>query len=103
MTASIGRPMTSTHTPVEAGAEFELNGRRGGVVDMRLTSSLVLWQEHVDKKTGEALPETSDTITHDQFHHHDLHGRLRFLWRPSAAMGMRDRSHRTVAERRRMC
>lgn len=104
MTVSIGRLMASAHTPVEHGAEFELNGRRGKVVEMRLTSSLVLWQEHVDKETGEVLPAISDTITHEQFRHYDLHGRLRIIRRPSAsaAEGMRDRSHRTREEIRRM-
>lgn len=104
MMTSVGKLMSSTHTPVEHEAEFELNRRRGKVVKMGLTSSLVLWQEHVDKETGEVFPAIAATITHEQFRHHDLHGRLRIIRRPSAsaAEGKRDRSHRTRAEIRRM-
>ncbi|GGH63705.1 DDE-type integrase/transposase/recombinase [Frigidibacter albus] len=94
----------STHVPVEKGAIFELNKRRGTVVELRITSCLVLWEEFVDPETGEVLPAISDTVSNEDFCRFDLHGRLSIIRRPSAAapVGKRDRSHRTDAEIARM-
>ncbi|WP_128253743.1 integrase catalytic domain-containing protein [Falsirhodobacter deserti] len=104
MRDSVSKLAVSTHVPVEKGAVFELNRRRGTVVELRITSCLVLWDEFVDPESGEVLPAISDTISNEDFCRYDLHGRLNIVTRPSAvvAEGHRDRSHRSRAEIARM-
>ena len=94
----------SAQVPVEKGAVFELNNRRGKVAELRTTSCLVVWDEFVDPNTGEVLPAISDTVSHEDFCRYDRNGRLSIIRRPSAAAaeGRRDRSHRTKAEIARM-
>lgn len=104
MSRRISQLSVSAHVPVEKGAVFELNHRRGQVAEVRPGSCLVIWNEFVDPETGEVMPAISGTISSEDFCRYDLHGRLSVIHRPSAAVaeGQRDRSHRTTAEIARM-
>ena len=104
MKGGVSHLAMSTHVPVEKGAVFELNHRRGQIAEVRTTSCLVIWNEFVDPDTGEVMPAISDTIPNEDFCCYDLHGRLSVIHRPSAAVaeGQRDRGHRTKAEIARM-
>jgi putative transposase len=104
MRSGVRQLAVSTHLPVEKGAVFELNNRRGTIAELRTMSCPVIWDEFVDHYTGEVLPAISDTVLNEDFCRYDLHGRLSIIRRPSAAAaeGQRDRSHRTKAEIARM-
>ncbi|MEI4488610.1 hypothetical protein V8J36_20645 [Frigidibacter sp. MR17.14] len=94
----------SVQSPLEEGAAFELNKRRGTVVQLRPTSCLVLWDEFVDAETGEIFPPVSEVIPHEEISRNDMNGRLRILSRPSvlAAAEVRGRVDRNKKEIARM-
>lgn len=104
MKGGVSHLAMSTHVPVEKGAVFKLNGRRGTVAELRPTSCIVIWNDFVDPETGEVMQAISETVLNEDFCRYDLHGRLSVIHRPSAAVaeGQRDRSHRTKAEVARM-
>lgn len=104
MSAASTKFSLATHVPVEEGAEFELNGRFGKVVQMRMADCLVLWNERFDAESGEVIAPIAAIISNSDFVHFDLHGRLRIIRRPSAvaAAGERDMAHRSPKEIRRM-
>ncbi|MBU2958907.1 DDE-type integrase/transposase/recombinase [Paracoccus sp. 1_MG-2023] len=104
MRAGGSQLVASGHVPVEEGAVFELNNRRGQVAQLRASSCLVVWDEFVDPETGEVFPAISDTVMNEDFCRYDLHGKLSIVRRPLAASaeGERDRSHRTQDEIARM-
>lgn len=104
MKGSVSKLAISKHLPVEKGALFELNKRRGTVVETRIDTCIVLWEEAVDPKSGEVLPAIAGSVANEDFCRFDLHGRLRVLHRPSAAVaeGQRGVIVRTKAEIARM-
>ncbi|MFN4060488.1 MAG: hypothetical protein ACK4IA_07020 [Paracoccus hibiscisoli] len=55
MRRRISQLSVSAHVPVENGAVFELNHRRGQIAEVRPGYCLVIWNEFVDPETGEVI------------------------------------------------